>query len=82
MATCYNKNTPQYKALEKKFKSSLKIDGYIDAYQRTSKSDQIPSVANVETMLKRRQTMLSIKKRGYKKSILSNLSRMKFLLIT
>ena len=79
MATCYNKNTPQYKALEKKFKSSLKIDGYIDAYQRTSKSDQIPSVANVETMLKRRQTMLSIKKRGYKKSILSNLSRMKLV---
>jgi|TARA_R110000765_G_scaffold38452_2_gene84307 hypothetical protein len=79
MATCYNKNTPQYKALENKFKSSLKIDGYIDAYQRTSKSDEIPSVANIETMLKRRQTMLSIKKRSYKKSILANLSRMKLI---
>ena len=75
MATCYNKNTPQYKALQNKFKSSLKVDGYIDAYQRTSKSDAIPTVSDVEDMLQRRSTMLSLKKRNYKKSILANLSR-------
>ena len=75
MATCYNKNTSLYKALEVKYKSTIKVDGYIDAYQRTTKSDEIPTVNNIEEMLKRRQTMMSLKKRDYKKSILANLSR-------
>ena len=75
MANCYNRNTPQYKALEQKYKSSLKVDGYIDAYQRASKLDIIPTIADIEDMLKRRATMLSLKKRNYKKSILANLSR-------
>ena len=75
MANCYNKNTPQYRALQTKYKSSLTVDGYIDTYQRITKSEEIPTVQNVEEMLTRRKTMMSLKKRNYKKSILANLSR-------
>ena len=79
MATCYNKNTALYKALQVEYKSTLRVDGYIDSYQRVSKSDEIPTVANIKEMLKRRQVMMSLKKRDYKKSILANLSRNKLI---
>ena len=79
MATCYNKNTALYKALQVEYKSTLRVDGYIDSYQRASRSDEIPTVANIKEMLKRRQIMLSLKKRDYKKSILANLSRNKLI---
>ena len=52
MATCYNKNTALYKALQAEYKSTLRVDGYIDSYQRASRSDEIPTVANIKEMLK------------------------------
>ena len=75
MATCYNRNTPQYKALETKYKNKLTVDGFIDTYQRVTQSDEIPTVADVENIIARRKTMMSLKKKNYKKSILANLSR-------
>ena len=45
MATCYNKNTAEYKALLNKFKNrNLVVDSVINKWQQGSQSDLIPTL--------------------------------------
>ena len=76
---CFNRNSAAYKALEAKYISKLKVDSYIDNYQRLTKSDDIPTVTKVESMLEKKKALYSLKKRKYKTALLANLSRRKVI---
>jgi hypothetical protein len=79
MASCYNKNTSEYKALQDIYESPIVVDSIISSWQKSSKSDIIPTVFQAEKYLEQQQTMNSLKKREYKDALLANLSRKKLM---
>ena len=48
MATCYNRNTTEYKALLTEYKSSYTVDSIITDFQRMNKSESIPSLSEAK----------------------------------
>mgnify|MGYP001437709472 FL=1 len=79
MATCFNKNTAEYKALQDIYQSPIIVDSIISSWQKSSKSDIIPTVFQAQTYMQQQETMFSLKKREYKEALLANLSRKKLM---
>ena len=53
MATCYNKNTPEYQELIFKYESPMFVDSLINAWQVTNRSTVIPTLFDVEIFFKK-----------------------------
>ena len=64
--SCYNRNTSEYKALQNKFTSPMIVDSIIDKWQKTLKSDLIPTIEQVDKFMDQQQTAFNLKKRTYK----------------
>tara|TARA_R110000744_G_scaffold55333_2_gene116998 strand:- start:3739 stop:9324 length:5586 start_codon:yes stop_codon:yes gene_type:complete len=75
MATCFNKNTAQYKALQSKYSSPLVVDSIIDSWQKASNSDEIPSVIEADNYLNQKKTAFNLKKESYVESLFGNLKK-------
>ena len=73
--SCYNRNTAQYKALQERYTSPMVVDSIIDRWQKSSNSDEIPTVIQTDTYLEQQKVAFDLKKRTYKESLLANLSR-------
>ena len=73
--SCYNRNTAQYRALQEKYTNPMIVDSIIDKWQSTSKSDEIPTIVQVDKFIGQQQVAYNLKKRSYKESLLANLSR-------
>ena len=73
MAVCYNKNTAEYKALQSKFNNPIITDGIISKWQKSNKSDLIPTLVQVDTFLNQEKALFSLKKREYSEAVLRNL---------
>ena len=44
MAKCFNRNTPEYKALEGEYGDVIVINSIIDKWQKSTNSDAFPTV--------------------------------------
>ena len=74
MATCYNRNTAEYKALLNRFNNQgLVVDSLISRWQRSFNSDIIPTVTEANTFLDKQKINLNLKRKSYADSILANL---------
>ena len=49
--SCYNRNTAQYRALQEKYTNPMIVDSIIDKWQSTSKSDEIPTIVQVDKFI-------------------------------
>lgn len=76
---CFNRSTPEYQALEFKYKSVTTVDSIINGWQLTTETDEIPTISDVEVMMQIRRTAFSLKKREFAKAVLANLSRKKWI---
>ena len=70
---CYNRNTSEYQAIYDKHKSYLKTDILIDEYQSINKTDIIPTIEQLNQLVKNQKTQFSLKRKNVKKTILANL---------
>ena len=52
MANCPNKNTLEYKALQKVFTTELSTNNIINTWQEVNNTDVYPTVLEAETFLK------------------------------
>tara|TARA_R100001463_G_scaffold2990_3_gene12396 strand:+ start:8270 stop:13954 length:5685 start_codon:yes stop_codon:yes gene_type:complete len=74
MATCYNRNTGEYKALLNRFNNrNLVVDSLISRWQKTFNSDILPTVSQADTFLNQQKTNLNLKRKTYSDAILANL---------
>lgn len=72
---CYNRNTPEYQALMLEYDSNVAVDSIINKWQTTHKTEDFPTLADANVMLKTMKTAFSLKKRKFAESVLANLSR-------
>ena len=75
MAKCFNKNTTEYKALKKVYGSNLTVDSIIDRFQRSAKTDEIPSAEEASDLINDTQVLYSLDKNKFGDALLNNLSR-------
>ena len=76
---CININTKEYKALEEKYKDRMVVDALITNYQQASKSDIIPSIFEVEELIKDTKAYYSLEKKTFEKSVFGNLKKKKLV---
>ena len=76
---CYNRNTSEYQAIYDKHKSYLKTDILIDEYQSINKTDIIPTIEQLNQLVKNQKTQFSLKRKDVKKTILDNLKNKGFI---
>ena len=76
---CINVNTKEYKALEEKYQDKMVVDALITNYQQSSKTDIIPSIFEVEELLKDRRALFSLEKKSFEKSVFGNLKNKKLI---
>ena len=49
---CYNRNTPEYQALMLEYDSNVAVDSIINKWQTTHKTEDFPTLADANVMLK------------------------------
>ena len=76
---CYNRDTAEYRALQKEFKNNVLIDILIEKWQGNNDTERIPTTNEVADYLNKSKTSFSLKKRDFKEAILANLSRKKII---
>ena len=75
MASCPNKNTAEYRALQEVYKTELKTNNIIFAWQKAKNTDVFPSVEQANTFLKNNKTAYALKQRSFGVSVIQNLRR-------
>ena len=75
MASCPNKNTAEYRALQEVYKTELKTNNIIFAWQKAKNTDVFPSVNQANTFLKNNKTAYALKQRSFGVSVIQNLRR-------
>jgi len=75
MATCPNKNTAEYVALQEVYKTELKTNNIIFAWQKAKNTDVFPSVEQANTFLKNNKTAYALKQRSFGVSVIQNLRK-------
>ena len=73
MATCFNKNTAEYKALQGKYTNPIIVDSMISSWQKSNGSDLIPTIVQVDKYISQKESLFSLKKKSYSNSVLNNL---------
>jgi hypothetical protein len=79
MGKCFNRNLPEYKALEKEYGHVLIVDGIIDKFQRSAKNDVIPTVQETKDLIADIDIAYSLKKEQFGNALLANLVREKII---
>ena len=79
MANCPNKNTLEYKALQKVFTTELSTNNIINTWQEVNNTDVYPTVLEAETFLKNSKIAFALKQKKFKENLLENLSREKII---
>ena len=64
---CYNRNTSEYQAIYAKHKSYLKTDMLIDEYQIVNKTDAIPTIDQLNQLVKNQKIQFNLKERMLRK---------------
>ena len=75
MAKCFNKNTTEYKALKEVYGNNLIVDSIIDRFQKSAKTDIIPSTEEASDLINDTQVLYSLDKNKFGDALLNNLSR-------
>ena len=73
MAKCFNRNTAEYKALEGKYGDQILVDNIIDRWQKSTKSDNFPTIFQAEKYIANERVKFSLKQKQYADAILANL---------
>tara|TARA_R100001440_G_scaffold14809_2_gene25040 strand:+ start:11342 stop:16888 length:5547 start_codon:yes stop_codon:yes gene_type:complete len=79
MATCYNRNTTEYKALLTEYKSSYTVDSIITDFQRMNKSESIPSLSEAKDMVDTQVLFKTAKSNKLGTTLLRNLASKGFI---
>tara|TARA_R100001591_G_scaffold9589_1_gene16208 strand:- start:4258 stop:9825 length:5568 start_codon:yes stop_codon:yes gene_type:complete len=79
MATCYNRNTVEYKALLTEYKNPLTVDSIITDFQLIEKTDTIPSLSEARGMVKSQTMLESAKNAQAGQILLKNLRNQNYL---
>tara|TARA_R110002020_G_scaffold4711_8_gene20510 strand:+ start:46798 stop:52539 length:5742 start_codon:yes stop_codon:yes gene_type:complete len=79
MATCFNKNTAEYQALEAQFEKPIIVDSIIESWQTANNSDLIPTLTQATKFLERQNVFHSLQKREVAEVILENLKEKKLI---
>ena len=75
MGKCFNRNLPEYKALEEEYGHVLIVDSIINNFQRVAENDMIPTVQEAKDLAADMATVYSLKQEQFGKALLANLSR-------
>lgn len=76
---CYNRDTAEYRTLQKKFKNNILIDILVEKWQGNNNTERVPTISEVKDYLNKSKSSFSLKKKDFKESILANLSRKKII---
>jgi len=79
MATCPNKNTAEYAALQKVYKTEVKTNNIIFAWQKTNKTDVFPTVVQAKRYFKNNKVAYALEQKAFGESIIENLKRKKLI---
>ena len=79
MARCPNKNTAEYKALQEVYKTELKTNNVINAWQSANNTDMFPTTVEAANFIKTNKAAFSLKQRDFGKSVIENLRRKKLI---
>ena len=79
MATCYNRNTVEYKALLTEYKNPLTVDSIITDFQTLEKTNTIPSLNEARSMVQSQTMLNSAKSLKIGKILLKNLRNQNYL---
>ena len=74
MAKCANRNTAEYKALKKRFKTDIMVGNIIDNYQAINNTDIIPSVVDALKLVRDRKAALATKKKEFMSALKTNIT--------
>tara|TARA_R100000541_G_scaffold59182_2_gene72189 strand:+ start:927 stop:6500 length:5574 start_codon:yes stop_codon:yes gene_type:complete len=74
MATCYNRNTAEYKALEGVYKNSYTVDSIIRNWQSTVNDNTLPTIIEASDMVKDQKMLNSVNNQKTGELILKNLA--------
>ena len=75
MARCHNRSSREYKALNAKYNSITTVDGIINKWQQTNKSEKIPDIKEAEAIIKQYKTYFNLQKKEFGNAVLDNLVR-------
>jgi hypothetical protein len=79
MAKCFNRNTPEYQALQEKFETTTVTNSLINAWQVVNNSDAIPTIYQAEKFTSRQKAYKSLGTNALKEAVLNNLRRKKLI---
>jgi hypothetical protein len=74
MAKCANRNTAEYKALKKRFKTNIDTDNIINTFQTINNTEDIPSVTDALKTRRDRKVMLAAEKKDFISALESNIT--------
>jgi hypothetical protein len=78
MATCYNRNAPEYVELSENFGGNvLRVNDIIGNWQKANNSEEFPTVVQANEFIKVSKAAFNIKRKEFGESLLANLSRNK-----
>tara|TARA_R110001592_G_scaffold155883_5_gene385995 strand:+ start:32003 stop:37783 length:5781 start_codon:yes stop_codon:yes gene_type:complete len=75
MARCPNKNTGEYRALQSVYKTELRTNDVIIAWQNLNNTDIFPTVLEADEMVKNQKIAFALKQQDFADSLLTNLRR-------
>ena len=75
MAKCINKNTAEFKRVSEALKSPILANAAINNWQQMNNSDEIPTVQQVNELVKNMNTQYNLNKKAFSDSLLANLSK-------
>ena len=75
MATCFNRNTKEFKALLEVYDHPYIVDAVITGYQKRNKTDVVPTPDEAAKDIKDAQVVFSLKQRAFKEALIQNISR-------
>ena len=79
MATCFNKNLPEFKALKKIYKYDSNVNLIIEEYQKQNNTDAYPTPLQASKMLKKQRTIINKEAENKVESIFRNLKAKNFV---
>ncbi len=80
MATCYNRNAPEYIELSNNFGGNvLRVNDIIGSWQKANNSQEFPTVAQANEFIKISKAAFNLQQKQFGESLLANLSRNKII---
>jgi hypothetical protein len=71
---CFNRNTTEWKSINARYKNPAVVDSLMSKWQSVTKSDALPSLFEIEQLLKNQKRYNKAQQKEFKASILNDLS--------